>query len=137
LIAARKILADNSAFITGLGNVNRIFYGDAKQGQTLPYVILAQEGISFTHTKDGNENVDYETVQVSYYAANMQDTRNLALLGKAALDRYSGVLTVDTDSSETQTVLDCTIQDQSSFPALIENRDIYTYEQVYTMIIRK
>lgn len=130
-------MSSDSAFTTLLGNANRIFYGEAKQTQTLPYCVLDLEDSNPTHTKDGNEAVDYESVQVSYYADNVQDARNLAKLGKAALDRYRGTVTVDTDSSETQEVLECFIENESFYPAAIENRDIYIYEHTFNMIIRK
>ena len=137
MIAARKILSDNSAFTTALGSAARIFYGEAKQTQTLPYCVLDLESTVPTHTKDANESVDYESVQVSYYAGNTQDARNLAKLGKAALDRFKGSVTVDTDSGETQEVLECFFDGEGYYPAAIENRDIYIYEQSFNMIIRK
>jgi hypothetical protein len=96
--ATRAALIANAAFLAKIGTYEaraKVYFEEADQGATLPFVILSQIDSDVNDTKHTKSDFDQNRVQVFYYAAAYEDVSTtagatvLANLGRTALDHVT------------------------------------------------
>jgi hypothetical protein len=96
--AVKAGLLANASFVSKLGlfeTRSKVYFEEAEQGATLPFVILSQIDSDVNDTKHTKSDFDQNRVQVFYYAQTYEDVSSvagatvLADLGRTALDHVS------------------------------------------------
>lgn len=130
--AARAGLVANANFLTKLGNVGgvaKVYFEEADQTVSIPFVILSQIDSESNDTKNSVSHFDQSRVQVFYYSQSFQDSGAiagatvLANLGRAALDHVT--VTFNSKANFFR------FESRKTFSDEIENKKVVVVEDIY------
>jgi len=131
--AILKILAASATFNALIGGTEaaaKIYYNRAPQGNTHPYCIVRLQDTDANDTKSGPSNFDYQYVQVLHMATTEDVCAQMAAAARLILDRISE------GTWNTVTVASIQFQSSSDFDDFIEDKPMYTTEQIYKVMVR-
>lgn len=126
-LAVQNILVSDSAFAAVVSD--RVGYDETVQTELLPRVLVMGQGITPNDTKDGPSEFDQDKIFVYHMSNSKQQTSNMALLARTALERKSGTFNL-------VKVVSIRFLDQVSFTEQVVNNKIFTSEQIYQVITK-
>lgn len=125
--AISKILLANSG-VTELVS-DRIYWDEAPQGKTMPYIIIEESDIIPFDTKSGKSTTDHDIIHVYGYHSSKSALRTLMTAVRNGLDGISGTF-------NDVVVVKVRFQGQHGFTEDIVNKQIYVRDQEYIVRLK-
>lgn len=132
--AILSILAASATYNTHIGgseSAARIFYNRAKQGAAYPHTIVRKQSTQPNDTKSGASEQDFDFVQVLHMAETEDKCQQMATAARSVLDRIAE------GTYNTLSVIGIQFIDDDDFDDQVEDRDVYTTEQIFKVMIRR
>lgn len=124
------VLANNGTYNAHVGGSSapaRIYEDETEQGSAFPNTMVRGETIDPTDTKQ-NSNFDHDLIQVFHSADTKTKSRQMSIDARTALEAAGGTI-------NGIVVSEIRLVDGHSFTENIENKKIFTIEQIYRVTI--